>query len=75
MENGNDGEFQDEAKYFAGPNKAPVEVGKSDGDIIWRYDMREELGVFPHNITSSSVLIVGDRLYANTSNGQDWSHR
>jgi outer membrane protein assembly factor BamB len=74
MENGNDGEFKDEAKYFAGPDKPPVEVGKSDGDIIWRYDMREELGVFPHNITSSSVLIVGERLYANTSNGQDWSH-
>lgn len=74
MENGNNGEFKDEAKYFAGPDKPPVEVGKSDGDIIWRYDMREELGVFPHNITSSSVLIVGDRLYANTSNGQDWSH-
>ena len=74
MENGNDGEFKDEAKYFAGMDKPPVEVGKSDGDVIWRYDMREELGVFPHNITSSSVLIVGDRLYANTSNGQDWSH-
>jgi outer membrane protein assembly factor BamB len=74
MENGNDGGFTDEAKYFAGPGKPPAEVGKSDGDILWRYDMREELGVFPHNITSSSVLILGDRLYANTSNGQDWSH-
>jgi len=36
--------------------------------------MREELGVFPHNITSSAPLIVGDKVYANTSNGQDWSH-
>ena len=43
METGNDGEFQDEAKYFAGLNKAPLEVAKSDGDVIWRYDMREEL--------------------------------
>ncbi len=74
MANGNDGPFKDEAQYTAGPGKPPIEQGPADGDIIWRYDMREELGVFPHNITSSSVLIVGDRLYANTSNGQDWSH-
>ena len=36
--------------------------------------MREDLGVFPHNIASSSVLVVGDYVYATTSNGQDWSH-
>ena len=72
--NGNDGPFQDEAKYMAPQGKPPVEVGPQDGDIIWRFDMRDELGVFPHNITSSSTLAVGDRLYVTTSNGQDWSH-
>lgn len=75
LADGNDGAFQDEAKYVAGPGKPPIPVGEKDGDILWRYDMREELGVFPHNITSSSVLVVGDRLYATTSNGVDWSHR
>ncbi|MDQ3813794.1 MAG: PQQ-binding-like beta-propeller repeat protein [Armatimonadota bacterium] len=74
MANGNDGPFKDEAKYMAPQGKPPVEVGPQDGDIIWRFDMRDELGVFPHNITSSSILVVGDRLYATTSNGQDWSH-
>lgn len=73
MANGNQG-VQDEGAYKAGPGNAPLAVGAKDADIIWRYDMREELGVFPHNITSSSVLILGDRLYAVTSNGQDWSH-
>ncbi len=78
--NGNDGPFMDEATYMTPPPAAgapphpPVTLGPKDADIIWRFDMREETGVFPHNITSSSILIVGDRLYVTTSNGQDWSH-
>jgi outer membrane protein assembly factor BamB len=36
--------------------------------------MRDELGVIPHNMTTGSVLIVGDRLYAATGNGVDWTH-
>ena len=63
----NEGPFTDEAKYVGG------EVGPTDADIVWRYDMRDELGVFPHNMTSSSVLILGDRLYVTTSNGVDWT--
>jgi len=72
--NGNDGPYQDEGQYMAGPDNPPMEIGDTDADILWVYDMREELGVFPHNIASSSVLIVGGRLYVTTSNGQDWSH-
>lgn len=74
LANGNDGSFKDEAAYIAGPGAAPVELAETDADIIWIFDMREELGVFPHNIASSSVLITEDRIYATTSNGQDWSH-
>lgn len=74
LKNGNTGPFQDEAQYTAGPGKEPIPQGPKDADIIWRFDMREELGVFPHNVASSSVLIVGDKLYAVTSNGQDWTH-
>lgn len=75
MKNGNDGAFKDEGAFMAGPGNPPLETGDKDADIIWRFDMREELGVFPHNIASSSVLIVGDQVYATTSNGQDWSHK
>ncbi len=74
LSNGNDGPFKDEAKYMAGTGQPPVAVGKTDADIIWVFDMREELGVFPHNIASSSVVIAGDTVFATTSNGQDWSH-
>ena len=63
----NEGPFVDEAKYVGG------EVGPTDADIIWRYDMRDEHGIFPHQMTSSSVLVVGDRLYVTTSNGVDWT--
>jgi len=72
MANGNQGPFRDEAQYTAGPGKPPIPSGPNDADIIWRYDLRDELGVFPHQMTSSSTLLVGDRLYVTTSNGVDW---
>ena len=73
LANGNQG-VQDESKYYAEPGKPEVKLGDTDADVIWRYDMRGELGVFPHNIASSSVLIHGDTVIATTSNGVDWSH-
>ena len=74
LKNGNDGDFKDEAQYVAGPGKPKEEIGPKDADIIWRYDMMDELGVFPHNASNCSVLIVDDLVYAATSNGQDWTH-
>jgi outer membrane protein assembly factor BamB len=71
---GNAGPFLDEAKYMAGPGKPPVELNAKDGDIIWRFDPIDELGVCPHDVASCSVLIVGDMLYAATSNGVEKSH-
>ncbi len=71
--NGNQG-MQDEGKYMVDPGTDPVAVGEKDADIIWTYDMRGELGVFPHNVASSSVLVLGDKVIATTSNGVDWSH-
>lgn len=73
MANGNQG-FADEAKYVADDGAAAIEPKANDADILWVYDMRSDLGVFPHNIASSSVLIVGDKLFATTSNGVDWTH-
>ena len=73
--NGNDGPFKEEAQYYVGPGKAPAgEPGPKDADIIWRYDMMDELGVFPHNASNSSPLVLGDLVYVCTSNGQDWTH-
>ena len=48
--------------------------GKNDLDIIWMFDMMEEVGSFPHNLSNSSPVIYGDLLFVSTSNGQDESH-
>ena len=79
MADGNDGPFQDEAKYASGgleklAQAEPVELDEKCADIVWGYDMRSELGVFPHNVTSSSVVVSDQYVYASTSNGVDWSH-
>ena len=76
LADGNQG-LQDEGQYMAHRGTTPlppVDVKKTDADIIWRYDMRKELGVYPHNITSSSILVVGDILYCSTSNGVTYDH-
>lgn len=73
LTNGNQG-FQDEASYYGGKGNPPIAVDDKDADILWVYDMREELNVFPHNITSNSCLVIDGTVYVATSNGVDWSH-
>jgi outer membrane protein assembly factor BamB len=47
---------------------------ETDADIIWRYDMMEELGVLQHNMANSSPVMFENLIYVSTSNGQDESH-
>lgn len=74
LADGNDGPFTDEAAYFTDRGQEPQELAATDADILWKLDMIEECGVFPHNITSSSILIAGDLLWVSTSNGVDYGH-
>ena len=74
LTDGNDGVFKEEQEYIRPKGSSDPLNAQLDADILWRYDMRDELGVFPHNVTSSSALILGDRLFVATSNGVDWSH-
>ena len=64
--------------FLDGENDGPVKSEKHtspiDGDVVWTFDMIEELGVFPHNLATSSPLLVGDLVFVNTSNGTDESH-
>lgn len=62
MANGNQG-IQTE-KY-----KSPT-----DADILWEFDMIAELGVFPHNMTACSPIVIGDGLFIVTANGVDENH-
>ena len=68
---GNHGPFYDEARYFVQEGRPPVPLYTTDADIVWRYDMVAELSVWPHDASNCSVLVHGDYLYVNTSNGQD----
>src|ERR1700752_5293254 len=47
--------------------------GETDGDVVWRFDMIEEVGSLPHNLANSSPVMYGDLIYVSTSNGQDES--
>jgi len=49
-------------------------TGKNDPDFIWVFDMMEEVGSFPHNLSNSSPVVYQNLLFVNTSNGQDESH-
>ncbi len=57
-----------------GPYKEEKLTGKHDPDIIWIFDMMEEVGSFPHNLSNCSPVIHGNLLFCSTANGQDESH-
>jgi outer membrane protein assembly factor BamB len=61
-----------------GKNDGPVTDEKltkeTDADVLWRYDMMEELGVMQHNMANSSPVSYENMIFVSTSNGQDESH-
>ena len=59
-DNENDGPFADE-----------VHKGPTDADIVWKLDMRRELGVQQLFMASSSPAVSGDLVFVGTSNGRD----
>jgi len=48
--------------------------GEMNADVVWRFDMIEEVGSLPHNLANSSPVSYGDLIFVSTSNGQDESH-
>src|SRR5579864_4614944 len=48
--------------------------GNKHSKVIWKFDMMEEVGSEPHNMSNSSPVSFGDLIYVSTSNGQDESH-
>jgi len=75
MKNGNTPPFFDEARYVVQDTKLPpAELGSKDADIIWVFNMLDELGTLPHNAANGSPLVIGDIVYTTTSNGADINH-
>ena len=52
----------------------PVELGPNDADILWRFDMVREVKPWVQDASNCSILVYGNYLYVNTSNGVDKSH-
>lgn len=64
--------------FYDGENDGPyteeTDNEQQDADIIWSLDMMDQLGVFPHNLATSSPVVYGDMVYLLTSNGVDEAH-
>ncbi len=55
-------------------NRCEVVCSDLNGKIHWKLDMMGKLGVFPHNLSVCSPLLVGDKLFVVTANGVDEDH-
>jgi outer membrane protein assembly factor BamB len=73
--NGNDGVYTAEGQHMALEDSEPMEVTPMDADIIWLFDMIANLGIRQHDAAHCSILLEGEFLYVNTSNGVDNTHR
>lgn len=60
---------ENDGSYTAEPNE-----NKDEADVLWVFDMMAKLKVSQHNMCSCSVVLAGDILLVNTSNGLDESH-
>ncbi len=61
--------------FLDGTNDGPVRNekahGPADADFVWTLDMVRELGVSPHQASTSSPLVWGDLVFVVTGNGTD----
>lgn len=68
----------DKDGFRDGENDGPVtdepHTGEREADIVWRLDMMKDLGVRPHNVSTCTIAVWQDRLFAITGNGVGESH-
>jgi outer membrane protein assembly factor BamB len=60
--------------YYVSNRCEVVCADVATGKAHWTLDMIGKLGVFPHNISDCSPLLVGDHLWVVTSNGVNEDH-
>ncbi len=73
--NGNDGPYSDEGQHMALRGEPAMDMSVLDADIIWMTDMKEAVGMYPHDAAHCSILLDGQILYLNTCNAVDNTHR
>jgi outer membrane protein assembly factor BamB len=66
--------FAQDGRIYYVSNQANVVAVDTAGDLIWSFDMINEVDAFPHNLATSSPLVVGDIVFASTGNGVDEGH-
>ena len=74
LADGNDGPYKDEGRHMTPEDQSAMELGPTDADIVWLFDMRTGVGMYPHDSQHVSILLDGDCLYLNTCNGVDNTH-
>jgi len=75
LADGNSGPFLDEGRHMTPADRAPLEPGPLDADIVWCFDLTAGAGIWSHDAAHASILIRGEHLYLNTSTGVDNTHR
>jgi len=76
LSDGNNGPYTDESLYVKASLKGDtMPPAEQRGDIIWSFNIIEELKVFPHDVIGSTILKHKDCLYICTSNGQRVDHK
>lgn len=66
--------FAADGRVYYVSNQAHVTAVDTAGDLVWSFDMINEVDAFPHNLATSSPLVVGDIVFASTGNGVDEGH-
>jgi outer membrane protein assembly factor BamB len=74
MANGNDGPYRGEGWHMAPEDEPVMAVSALDADILWIFDLRQQIGMSPHDSPHASILLDGDYLYLNTCNGVNYRH-
>jgi outer membrane protein assembly factor BamB len=55
-------------------NRCELVCRDTDGKLVWLLDMFNDLGVFPHNLSICSPVVVGDLVFVVTGNGVNEDH-
>ena len=75
LKNGNSGPYKDEARLFTHRRERNViPLSNTDADIIWRYDMLNELKARPHDTNNCDIIYYDGLLIVNTGNAPDHTH-
>jgi outer membrane protein assembly factor BamB len=60
--------------YYVSNRSEVVRAKTVDGSVDWKFDMIAKLNNFPHNLSTCSPLVVGEKVFVITSNGVDEGH-